>query len=184
MKRILSFLTPAIAAAVLGGTGAFAAPEEHEFPVQTDALVAATDAYFNQIEEETAQNRAPALVISRPELAQKTSAVAEDAGTLTQNGPVQHLIGYRINWYPVDRILGSVDFMGTWDGNRNLVCGYLVWDLTAPETPVLEMVSANFVDLGDLRGKKPGEVHRRLLEANCAFGSLDDNYAFFDITAQ
>lgn len=158
--------------------------EQAEFPVQTEALVAATDAYFTRIEDETAEKRAPTLTISRPTLAQRTSVSADVSDTLTQNGPVRHLTGYRINWYPVDRFLGSVDFMGTWDGNRNLVCGYLVWDVTDPNAPVLNSVSANFVDLEALRGKTQGEVHRRLLEANCAHGALDDNYAFFDVTAQ
>lgn len=167
----------------LSSAVAFAAAED-EFAAQTDALVAATDAYFNQVESDAAEKRSPALTITRPELVQKTSAAAEDTESLTQNGPVRHLTGYRINWYPVDRLLGSVDFMGTWDGNRNLVCGYLIWDLTTPDAPVLHSVSANFVDLDDLRGKPAADIHRHLLDANCAHGALDDNYAFFEVTAQ
>ena len=97
-------------------------------------------------------------------------------------GPVQHLTGYRISWYPVDRLLGTVDFMGTWRGNRNLVCGYLTWDLSDPKKPELQEVTANFVDLDALTSESDVQIHRTLMEANCAFGAIDPNYAYFDVT--
>ena len=96
-------------------------------------------------------------------------------------GPVRHLTGYQITWYPVDRLLGTVDFMGTWDGNRNLVCGHLTWDMTDVDTPVLTSVSANFLTLDDLQDAPEVRVHQSLMEANCAFGEIDGNYAFFDV---
>ena len=70
--------------------------------------------------------------------------------------------------------------MGTWNGNRNLVCGYLTWDMSKPDAPVLSTVTANFLDLNDFDGKTPAEIHAYLLEANCAFGAIDANYAFFE----
>ena len=100
---------------------------------------------------------------------------------MTLHGPLRHLTGYRINWYPTERFLGSVDYMGTWDGNRNLVCGYLIWDLGDPANPVLESVTANYVELGTLLGATAAEVHETLLEANCAYGAIDENFAFFDV---
>ena len=159
------------------------APDDRsiEFPTETAALVAATTAFFDAIEEKQAtRDRVP--VIGLPKLARKAKSEAPEPGAtaLTRNGPVNHLTGYRISWYPVDRFLGSVDFMGTWEGNRNLVCGYLTWDLSEPENPILESVTANFLDLDDFAGQSPAEVHEALLEANCAFGAIDENYAFFE----
>ncbi len=153
-----------------------------EFPEETEALVAATTAFFNEVENTTGTATKREPVFRLPEVAQRIKGFAPDAGAgeLTRNGPVSHLTGYRINWYPVDRFLGSVDFMGTWNGNRNLVCGYLVWDMSMPQEPVLSTVTANFIDLNDFRGKQPSEIHEMLLESNCAFGAIDDNYAFFE----
>ena len=94
-------------------------------------------------------------------------------------GPVQHLTGYRINWYPVDRLLGAVDFMGTYDGNRNLVCGYVTWDLTDPKTPTLDHVVATYVDLAVLTDATPAEAQMALLDANCAYGEIDPNFTVF-----
>lgn len=153
-----------------------------EFPKETEALVAATTAFFNEVERIPAKARSGQPVFRMPELARRIKGATPDAGpgALTQHGPVKHLTGYQINWYPVDRFLGSVDFMGTWNGNRNLVCGYLVWDLSLPDAPVLSDVTANFIDLDDFDGKSPAEIHEFLLEANCAFGAIDENYAFFE----
>ena len=153
-----------------------------EFPQETAALVDATTAYFDAIEGlPQGQKRDRAPVIRMPSFAQKIRA---DAGTepLTRHGPVHHLTGYQINWYPVDRLLGSVDFMGTWDGNRNLVCGYLIWDLSKPDQPVLDDVIANFLELDDLSRMSAPMAHAALLEANCAFGAIEQNYEFFDIS--
>lgn len=167
--------------ALYAGTAA-GAPDDAsiEFPVETAALVAATTAFFDAIEG-TPRPASRVPVIQMPSLAQKTSAQSvTEASALTRNGPVSHLTGYRVSWYPVDRFLGSVDFMGTWNGNRNLVCGYLTWDLTQPESPVLDGISANFLSIDEFEGRSPAEVHERLLEANCAYGAIDENYAFFE----
>lgn len=152
-----------------------------EFPAETQALVSATTAFFDAIETDRGvDDRVP--TIQAPKLAQKISALPPVAGAeeLTKHGPLNHLTGYRISWYPLDRFLGSVDFMGTWNGNRNLVCGYLTWDLSELDQPVLKTVSANFLNLDDFAGKSPSEIHEALLEANCAFGAINDNYAFFE----
>jgi len=98
------------------------------------------------------------------------------------NRPVAHLTGYRISWYPVDRLLGTVDFMGTWDGDENLVCGYLTWDMSEPDEPVLRSVQASFVDVSDLSDGTEVEIYRALLQANCAFGEIEQNFYLFDLT--
>lgn len=151
-----------------------------EFPVETEALVNATAEYFDGLSASAAGPEVKAPVIRMPRLARKVSVELEADHPLTMHGPLSHLTGYRINWYPTDRFLGSVDFMGTWDGNRNLVCGYLLWDLSDPSQPVLDTVSANYVDMGELAEASAADVHETLLEANCAFGAVEANYAYFD----
>ena len=155
-----------------------------EFPTETAAVVAATSAFFDAAERAASGERAPQQqpVIGLPEVVSPARLGDQDDPrfeVLTREGPVQHLTGYRISWYPVDRFLGAVDFMGTWNNNRNLVCGYVTWDLSTSGTPQLDDVTANFVDLAELASFSPAEVHEALLEANCAYGAIDVNFAFF-----
>ncbi|NNE80969.1 MAG: hypothetical protein HKN18_11935 [Silicimonas sp.] len=153
-----------------------------EFPTETAAIVAATSALFDAVETADVLDDKPVPVIRLTDIATKASVDTgvDKADPLTERGPLQHLTGYRISWYPVERFLGSVDFMGTWDGNRNLVCGYLTWDLTEPAAPVLETVMATYIDMGELVGATPEAIHETLLEANCAFGAIEANYQIFD----
>ena len=152
-----------------------------EFPAETAAIVAATSELFDSFETAEAP-RGQRPVIARPVLATPASFAVIDAkaGVLTEKGPVDHLTGYRISWYPTDRFLGSVDFMGTWADNRNLVCGYVTWDMSDPAAPVLEDVSATFLEISGFAGQTDAEIHAALLDANCAFGAVDANYAFFE----
>ncbi len=162
-------------------TNAVPSPGE-EFPEETAALVAATVALFEAIESEgAAKPRLPeirfedaATPVKLPTNSSWTRAFPDD------RGPVRHLTGYRINWYPVDRFLGAVDFMGTYDGNRNLVCGYIMWDVSDPDAPELDRVIANYVDLDRLDAATPAEAHRALLDANCAFGEIEPNFTVFE----
>ena len=153
-----------------------------EFPEETAALVAATVALFDAIEAESlVKPRIPEIRIEGLAIPAKLPADA----ALTQafpddKGLVQHLTGYRINWYPVDRFLGAVDFMGTFDGNRNLVCGYILWDVSDPEAPTLDRVIANYLDVDRLDAATPAEAHRALLDANCAYGEIEPNFTVFD----
>ncbi len=170
-------------AALLAATGAHAGDSAApEFAREKAALIDATTAYFDRVEAEAPQLRkAPAIGI--PALATKIKAsVATDTDPLTEMGPVDHLTAYRITWYPVERLLGSVDFMGTWDNNRSLVCGYLTWDVTDPDAPRLEQINASFVDLPDLSSASDDAIHQSLLEANCAFGAIDANFHVFDVS--
>ena len=144
------FRTPLAAAALL--SVAFVLPASAqmpaslgtavEFPAETAAIVQATSRLFDAVEAE-AEPRPARPVISAPLTATPASLQLGNtrADVLTSHGPVDHLTGYRISWYPVDRFLGSVDFMGTWDGNRNLVCGFVTWDLSDPDAPVLDSVT-------------------------------------------
>lgn len=156
---------------------------QQEFPTETAALIAATTAFFDAAERATLDRKAPSQpVIGLPQIVSPASLQESDPAfeQLTNHGAVQHLTGYRINWYPVSRLLGTVDFMGTWGNNRNLVCGFVSWDVTTPDAPVLEGVTANYVDMGELAEMTPSKAHEALLEANCAFGAIDVNFAFFD----
>lgn len=181
LKTFAATLAAAFLAVPASAQMPVAATETVEFPDETAAIVAATANLFDAIEQEGAPNaRRP--VISGPVVAVPASLPAHvaKAGVLTSKGPVGHLTGYRISWYPVDRFLGAVDFMGTWDGNRNLVCGYVTWDLSDPDAPVLDTVSATFLDVQDLSGQSDEDVQAALLDANCAYGAIDANYAFFE----
>lgn len=148
-----------------------------EFPQETAALVAATAELFDAVEAAPKSDRGFSFQISAT-----PAALSKEAGVeaFNQMGPVDHLTGYRISWYPVDRFLGSVDFMGTWDGNRNLVCGYVLWDLSDPDAPALESVVANYVEVAELADAGMEEAHIALLDANCAYGDIDLNYTVFD----
>lgn len=155
--------------------------EGPEFPVETAAIVAATARLFESAESGN-RGAAPRVVISRPNLARPASLTRKtgNADVLTARGPVDHLTGYRISWYPVDRFLGSVDFMGTWDRNRNLICGFVTWDLSDAARPKLVDVTASFVDIADLSRQSDEAIHAALLDANCAYGAIEANYAFFE----
>lgn len=175
--------------AVLALLGAFPAAAgepsgvqaQAEFPDQTVAIVEATSSLFDAVEGTDTVQRRRIPVFLTPQVATRASFAGDPkAGALVERGPVKHLTGYRITWYPVDRFLGTVDFMGTWDGNRNLVCGYVTWDLSDTDNPVLEDVSASYLSLDDLSGADPSQAHQMLLDANCAYGDIDANYAFFD----
>ena len=155
---------------------------EPEFPRETRALVDATVALFVTAEAKTGAAEGgsnSSRIVPAP-----TPAGLEAEGALfgafpEAYGPVRHLTGYRITWYPVDRLVGAVDFMGTWQRNRNLICGYVTWNLNDPETPELESVITNYVDLSVLDGASPDEVEAVLLEANCAFAQIEANYGVF-----
>ena len=152
-----------------------------EFPAETAAIVQATAQLFDAVEAEAAR-RGSRPLIGRLVLATPASVGGNGAKTdvLVSRGPVDHLTGYRISWYPVDRFLGSVDFMGTWERNRNLVCGFVTWDMSNPKSPVLDSVEATFIDISDLSGEAPEDIHAALLDANCAYGAIDANFAFFE----
>jgi len=184
MFHVLRSMVLPAALAVLSLGSAQAEPaglSDIEFPVENRALVDATIAFFDEVEaRETPRKRIP--IIGVPFTVTKSNLPTDDAMALTRMGPVDHLTGYRITWYPMDRLLGTVDFMGTWGGNKNLVCGYLTWDLSDPDAPVLQSMSASFVDIDDLSKASEVEIHRDLLRANCAFGEIEQNYHLFDVT--
>ncbi|MDJ1016213.1 MAG: hypothetical protein QNJ35_06850 [Paracoccaceae bacterium] len=178
----------ALCAALMGAAGGasaqqlLAAAGHTEFPRETLAIVEATTALFDAAE--AVENESPTRPFAIGPIATPASAelVEGDVDAFrTENGPVRNLMGYRITWYPVERFLGAVDFMGTWDGNRNLVCGYVTWDLSEPDTPMLEAVSARYITSRDLDALAEDEVEAALLEANCAFGDLDRNFAAFRV---
>lgn len=149
--------------------------------MENAALVEATAALFDRIEAGAKPKTKPP-VIAAPFKIVRSSVRRDKADALTRRGPVQHLTGYNITWYPTDRLLGIVDFMGTWDGNKNLVCGYLTWDMTDPDNPVLQDLSVSFVDVARLAGASAFDVETDLLTANCAYSEIEQNYRFFDVT--
>lgn len=177
VKRL--FALP-LAALVAGTVSACAGQGNVEFADETDVLVAATTALFESVEVAAASGgielrldgiAIPARATLGPDIGEAFPA---------EYGPVAHLTGYRINWYPVDRLLGAVDFMGTYDRNRGLVCGYVTWDLTDPADPRIDQLVANYVDLKLLTKRDPAATHAALLDANCAYGEIEPNFTVFD----
>ena len=149
-----------------------------EFPRETEALIAATVSLFEAAEADGDSDETRGLELAPIPTSSDGARIGAPIGALTtEHGPVRHLTGYRITWYPVDTLLGAVDFMGTWDRNRNLVCGYVTWDLSDPENPVMRDLVANYVDVSKLPIKDRAGMELSLLDANCAFGDVDQNYA-------
>ncbi|MEM9427814.1 MAG: hypothetical protein AAGA06_14050 [Pseudomonadota bacterium] len=147
------------------------------------ALVQATAALFDRIETRSApKNSASGFGRMQRKTGAKAGTDSDGTESLTRMGPVAHLTGYRITWYPMERLHGTVDFMGTWNGNRNLVCGYVTWDLTNPDAPELEALDASFIDLTEVSGASNSNLHRDLIAANCAYGAIEANYRVFDPT--
>ncbi|MDJ0640097.1 MAG: hypothetical protein QNJ20_14800 [Paracoccaceae bacterium] len=181
MSRVLRFSAVLTALSLGVAQAEPARVSGEEFPTEQKALIEATLAFFDTVEsKKMRRKRTP--IIGLPLTVTRSRARPNDAAALTRMGPVDHLTGYRITWYPMDRLLGTVDFMGTWDGNKNLVCGYLTWDVSNPDKPVLQSLSASFVDVGDLSKASELETRQSLLSANCAFGEVEQNYRIFDPT--
>ena len=158
--------------------------EFSEFPEETAAIVAATADLFDTVEA----GIKPAPEIKRDRVigdfvtpASARSDQARFGGLTDEHGPVKNLTGYRITWYPVDRFLGAVDYMGTWNGNRDLVCGHVTWDLSDPANPVLDEIEAHYVDISKLSTSP--DAHQALLNANCAFGEIEQNFTVFETEA-
>ena len=152
--------------------------EPAQFPTETAAVVAATVTLFEEAEARDTSPSRPALQLSpvaTPASATLSSSALE--AFQTERGPVRHLTGYRITWYPVDNLIGAVDFMGTWDNARNLVCGYVTWDVSDPDNPVMQNLITNYVELSEIDGADRAARESALLEANCAFGDIEQNYA-------
>lgn len=170
-----------LVALVAGTFSACAGQYVVEFADETDALVAATTALFESVEEAAAASDGIELRLDGIAIPARATP-GPDIGEAfpAEYGPVAHLTGYRINWYPVDRLLGAVDFMGTYDRNRGLVCGYVTWDLTDPADPRIDQLVANYVDLKLLAKRHPRETHAALLDANCAYGEIEPNFTVFD----
>lgn len=96
---------------------------------------------------------------------------------LVDKGPLKNLTAYRITWYPVDTLLGSVDFVGRDRDDGGLVCGYVLWEFVEGSEPKLRLYEATHLDPAVLSRMSPGEAGAQLLEANCAFTSVDANFA-------
>ena len=153
-----------------------------ESPTETAAITAATAAFSEQLES-ASDTGVPQIRIEGGQARQIAFTATEDAPLpLTEDhGGLRQLTGYRINWYPVDRFLGAVDFMGVYGEDQDLVCGYLLWDVSDPDLPVLDKVVADYMIATDVAAMPEDEAHQRLLEANCAHGALAPNYAFLDV---
>lgn len=143
-----------------------------EFPAEAERLVAATAALFADLERVEVPKMEKPTIIGTPQPVGLSVAAEVEA-----RPEIKHLIGYRVSWYPVETLLGTVDFVGTYDVGQNLVCGYVTWDLDDPNNTEMVALQTNFVDLDELNAMSKGERHLALIEANCAFGEIEPNFA-------
>jgi len=154
-------------------------PETGEFPLETLRLVAATEALFDRLESETANpaRETPQieLRLARPDASPASLPAVGRRAVREDLGAIEHLTAYGLTWYPLETLSGTVDFVGSWDGGRNLVCGYVTWDMSDPEAPVLAAMTTSYLDTSVLVGLPDDLAHGELLRANCAHGSIEPN---------
>lgn len=172
--------------AVVFGTPAVSGPqtpaERAEFGLETFYMLQATETLFDALEAASSEGEKPGLKLRLvdPE-AEPATLELPPAGQMairTDLGPVANLRGYDVTWYPTDRLLGSVDFVGTWNNGRNLICGYATWDMSDADAPVLASVTTSYIDAGALAALTQEATHAALLRANCAFGAIEPNLEF------
>ncbi|MEL7027435.1 MAG: hypothetical protein AAGO57_09445 [Pseudomonadota bacterium] len=151
---------------------------EIDFGPETLALVAATETLFDALEAEGMQAEDTPRLQLRSLGANPVAMVLPEAGRAALRddlGPVADLTAYDITWYPGKKLAGSVDFVGTWKDGRNLVCGYVTWDMSDPRDPNLAAMTTSYLDTKNLVRLPDAAAHGELLRANCAFGALEPN---------
>jgi hypothetical protein len=171
------FMVGVYLALLLSGATVGATALASEFPLEERALVEATAEFFDAVEATSAKGRASSY--ADPFAA--TAATDEGRETRISQArtaaPLTGLTGYRITWYPVDTLLGAVDFVGRDETGRNLVCGYILWEFSGDAEPRLRDYDATYVDTWALAALSPEEQGKRLIEANCAFNDVESNFA-------
>lgn len=172
--------------AVFLGTPALAGPQtpadRTAFGLETFHILQASETLFDALEAASSDGETPGLQLrlADPEAAPAAFDLppAGQMAIRTDLGPVANLRGYDVTWYPTDRLLGSVDFVGTWNNGRNLICGYATWDMSDAGAPVLASVTTSYIDAGALAHLSQDATHAALLRANCAYGAVEPNLAF------
>jgi hypothetical protein len=166
------FLSLMVSGVSLGAQGL-----SSEFPAQERALVAATSAFFDAVEQ-------PGINAEHGFFADAFAAAvpledwrAHRLDDLVDHGPIEGMTAYRITWYPVDTLLGAVDFVGRDADGVNLVCGYVLWEFGDESKPHLRWYEATYVDTAELAGMNAEEAGARLIEANCAYTDIEANFA-------
>lgn len=164
-------------ALLLSGAEISAQALSSEFPREERAVTVATAAFFDAVEDPNAASGheffSDAFAAALPLEDWRDWRLAQ----LTDHGPMTGLTAYRITWYPVDTLLGAVDFVGRDESGRNLVCGYVLWEFADAAAPQLRGFEATYVDTWELAAMTPEEQGKRLLEANCAFTDVEANFA-------
>lgn len=162
--------------AVLGAT-VLASSLGSEFPEQERKLVAATSAFFDVIEAPDRATKVDFFTEAYSTAIPLDEWQNERLRELVDKGPLRGLTAYRITWYPVDTLLGAVDFVGRDGDDDDLVCGYVLWEFPQDAEPQLRWYEATHLDPGEISALSVEEAGARLLEANCAFTDLDANFA-------
>ena len=162
----------AIAGASLGAQSL-----QSEFPSQERALVAATAEFFDAVETPSVSGGYEFFSDAYQSAVSLDDWQDDRLRQLVDDGPIEGMTAYRITWYPVDTLLGAVDFVGRAADGSELVCGYVLWEFPDGSDPSLRWYEATHVDAGALSGLSQEEASARLLEANCAYTDLEANFA-------
>ena len=143
-----------------------------QYAAETAQVVDATVELFDRMEAESGTEERPAIRLKI--VPQPMSLDAASPALRPEYGPIRDLTGYRVTWYDTDRLIGTVDFVGTWGDGRHLICGYVSWDMTGG-APELSDMTADYLETGTLVRSGDDAAHIALIEANCAYGELEPN---------
>lgn len=171
------FMVGVYLALLLSGATVSAAALASEFPREERAIVEATAEFFDAVEATSAGGVASAYADPFAATAATGDRLETRISQVRGTAPLTGLTGYRITWYPVDTLLGTVDFVGRDETGRNLVCGYVLWEFSDDAEPRLRDYQATYVDTWALAALSPEEQGKRLIEANCAFTDVESNFA-------
>ena len=146
-----------------------------QYAAETERLVDATADLFDRLEAgaDAGADRPRIELRLKP---QPMSFGAPDGALRPEYGPVRDLTGYRVTWYDTERLIGTVDFVGTWGDGRHLICGYVSWDMSG-DAPALDDLVADYLETGALAASAEDDAHLALIEANCAYGEIEANFA-------
>jgi len=156
---------------------ALSAPAWSEVTDRDRALIRATAAFFQSVEQRDHARSLDFFAEAYATAVPLDQWQNERLRQLVDKGPLKNLTAYRITWYPIDTLLGSVDFVGRDPRDGRLVCGFVLWEFPERAEPKLRLYEATRLDPGTLSRMPPGEAGAQLLEANCAFTSIEANFA-------
>lgn len=171
-------LTVAFGTATSAADGA----QSQDYSMETSSIIAATHALLDGLE----------VPGGLPDAAPSLELRLKDAGADTRLTPVgapsepelpdqltsmANLTPYRLNWFDEDGLIGAIKFVGNWQDTRNLVCGYVAWDMSEWNAPTLVALEFEYLETPALLRLSDSEARTALRDANCAYFTVEANLA-------